>query len=572
MRTRLLFAVVVFLATALCAHAGSATWKETPIDGSWNNSRNWTPRTIPNSASDVATFAASSLTDIAVGAPTEVASIVFPAGASAYSISDVPTIGLTMSGVGVQNNSGLTQHFIAAPGDFGVGSFVFTNGATAGSLTLFTLQGGTFSGQGGGLIQFFGNASAEEGTFSVEGAGDLEGGAGNVIFYDSTSAANANFSLTAGTGPVTSLVQFRGTSTAGSGIFASTGVIYFLESADAGTASIALNGAPGPERGAGVVLLGDDASAANATIVGAGGTEEFFSGAAVFFFGNSDAGNSHLVANGDLASAGGATIYFQATSTGGNCAVEVNGRGSLEVSLRELPGIAVGSLQGDGSVFLGSNNLAVGSNHMDAFFSGVIQDGGINGGFGGSLTKEGAGTLILSGLNFYTGGTTVNGGTLLAITKQSSATGTGPVQVNAGALGGTSRLAGAITLGTSNGPGAFLLPGTTRPGTLSTQGSLSFQADAFYFPRIATAQPRADQVAARGVTIAHGAHFTLTEWGNRTLPVGTSFTVINNTSRLPIAGSFVDLPEGAIVFGGRNYYEASYQGGTGNDLTLTVVP
>ncbi len=355
---------------------------------------------MPNSASDVASFSTSSLTDIAVAAPIEIASLVFNAGASAYSISDAPTIGLTMSGAGVINNSGVTQTFIATPGDFGAGSFNFSNTATAGSGTLFILQGGTFSGQGGGLIQFFGNASAGDGTFVIEGAGDLEGGTGNLLFYDSSTAAQGNFTLTAGTGPANSLVQFRGTSTAGSGVFSAAGVIYFLESGNAGSASISLNGAAGPEQGGGVILMGDDSSAADATFVGSGGTAEFFSGAGIFFFGNADAANSHLVANGELATAGGATIYFQANSSGGSCAVEVNGRGSLDISLRDAPGLTIGSLQGNGTVSLGSNNLAVGNGNQDATFLGVIQDGGINGGTGASLTKIGAGTLVLSGPKF----------------------------------------------------------------------------------------------------------------------------------------------------------------------------
>jgi hypothetical protein len=56
------------------------------------------------------------------------------------------------------------------------------------------------------------------------------------------------------------------------------------------------------------------------------------------------------------------------------------------------------------------------------------------------------------------------------------------------------------------------------------------------------------------------------------LPVGTVFTAISNTSATPINGIFANLPEGSIVFAGGKSCQVSYEGGDGNDLTLTVVP
>jgi autotransporter-associated beta strand protein len=62
---------------------------------------------------------------------------------------------------------------------------------------------------------------------------------------------------------------------------------------------------------------------------------------------------------------------------------------------------------------LGSKTLTVGRNNLSTTVSGVIQDGGENGGIGGSLTKVGTGTLTLTGANTYTGTTTVDGGSLI---------------------------------------------------------------------------------------------------------------------------------------------------------------
>jgi hypothetical protein len=76
---------------------------------------------------------------------------------------------------------------------------------------------------------------------------------------------------------------------------------------------------------------------------------------------------------------------------------------------------------------------------------------------------------------------------------------------------------------------------------------------------------------ANGVTI-NGAAFSFRPKGQGTLPAGLVSMAIDNTSATPIAGTFSNLPDGAIVTVGGNNFQASYEGGDGNDLTLTVVP
>ena len=72
-----------------------------------------------------------------------------------------------------------------------------------------------------------------------------------------------------------------------------------------------------------------------------------------------------------------------------------------------------GSASSGGVVYLGANNLTVGSNNTSTVFSGVIRDsGGDAAGVGGSLTKVGSGILDLTGASTYTGNTIVSGGTL----------------------------------------------------------------------------------------------------------------------------------------------------------------
>ena len=56
------------------------------------------------------------------------------------------------------------------------------------------------------------------------------------------------------------------------------------------------------------------------------------------------------------------------------------------------------------------------------------------------------------------------------------------------------------------------------------------------------------------------------------LTPGTVFTAISNTSANPISGTFSNLADGSVFTANGNNFEASYEGGDGNDLTLTVVP
>src|SRR5919204_6148417 len=126
LRVAILAALTVVLTQV--AYAGSATWLASPPTGNWNHAANWTPATVPNGPSDTATFATSNTTGVSISANTEVNSIVFNAGASAFSITARPTLTLTVSGAGIANNSGVTQNFVAAVGSAGnIGSIVFSN-------------------------------------------------------------------------------------------------------------------------------------------------------------------------------------------------------------------------------------------------------------------------------------------------------------------------------------------------------------------------------------------------------------------------------------------------------------
>jgi autotransporter-associated beta strand protein len=244
--------------------------------------------------------------------------------------------------------------------------------------------------------------------------------------------------------------------------------------------------------------------------------------------------------------------------------------GTLDLSGFSGTSASVGSLEGSGLVKLGQATLSVGANNLNTTFTGMINDagGGANG--SGSLTKTGTATLTLSGANTYTGKTTVAAGTLLVTNRTGSATGTGPVIVNGGVLGGTGKISGPVTVGSTTRFGTISAGLVERTGKLTTTSTITFNQFRIYNVDLDSTRVTADQVVATGVTIGNGATANIGDLGTGTLPSGRVFTIINNTSAIPISGAFSNLADGSMLTVGSNTYHVNYEGGNGNDLTLTV--
>lgn len=534
--------LALVLATAGSSFAGSATWKATPANTDWNSAANWIANGPPNGPADTATFATSNIRRPVISQTTDVNGIVFNSGASAFTITS-PFFDFTISGVGITNNSGITQNFVSGPTVIN-----FLGSATAGSLTQFTNTGD---------ITFGDSATAGTATFT-NNAG---------LKFGATS--------TAGNATVTNNVEtlFFGNSTAGNATFTNAfGIVIFSDEATAGNATFVNAGGTVSGTGGGFTVFQAGSTAGNATVTTNGAAvSDAFKGENLF---EGDAGNATLIANGGSNGGEGGFIQYRLGSTGGTARVEVFGNGTLDISQHDLPGVTTGSVEGSGLVFLGGVNLTVGTNNLSGTFSGLMQDGGFSGGTGGSLTKAGRGRLSLTNANTYTGGTTITNGTLLVKNTTGSATGTGAVRVNAGTLGGTGKISGAVTVGTGTTAGAILLAGNsaTNPGTLTINSALTFNSLSTYRCVLSRPRVKASQVVGLGVTINSGVPFTFLDTGTGALATGTVFTVINNTSASPITGTFSNLANGAVFTSNGNNFQVSYTGGTGNDLTLTVVP
>jgi autotransporter-associated beta strand protein len=286
-------------------------------------------------------------------------------------------------------------------------------------------------------------------------------------------------------------------------------------------------------------------------------------------------GNATLITNSGTNGGSGGYIVFLDNDES-EARIEFFG-GSL---IAEFAGgeatVGVGSIEGNGLIqlsALGANQkLITGSNDLSTTFSGTITDLDAPRS-SGSLEKIGNGTLTLSGANTYDGGTTIEGGNLLINNRTGSATGRGLVQVNAGGLGGRGTIAGAVVVGEGSGLRAALVPRRRggKPDTLTIQSQLTFNSDGIYRCKLNTKGGTASKVVANGVVI-NAAQFSLLDCCGLSLNPGTVLTVIDNTSADPISGTFSNLPDGGTITAGSNTFQADYEGGDGNDLTLTVVP
>ncbi len=521
---------ILSCALALHAQAGSATWKLDPADSNWQNAANWDPAVVPNGASDVATFGVSHQLAVVVGTDITVGQITFSPGASAYSIAAAAGKTFTFKGAGMVNNSGLTQNFnlqASAAGLYGV--FIFLNSASAGgSDNLYTCEGGRKVFDFGGTIQFCGTSTAGQASFVANGGTVSAAFGGAVVFIEDSSEAEG---------------IFTGFGGAVSGAFG--GVLIF-------------GGAGGNSTGGNATVIAYGASFANA-----GGTsvcyrrEEAQVAPLVMAYGGTNGGFGGDISLDDIPG------FLAQIHVFGNAMLDSSNSCDAEI----------GSLEGDGIVEVGDFNLTIGGNDFSTRFSGVIQNRVTEGG-GGTITKIGTGTLRLTGASIYQRGTTLAGGSLIVENARGSATGSGDVAVPTGTLGGKGIISGFVTVGSSANSGAILAPsaGASQPHVLTIQKSLTFKADGSYTWKVDTKKARADQISAGGVTIESGALFNLQTVANRRLTAGQVFTVINNTAATPIDGTFLNLPEAAIVTVGSNTFQASYTGGVGNDLTLTVAP
>jgi fibronectin-binding autotransporter adhesin len=184
------------------------------------------------------------------------------------------------------------------------------------------------------------------------------------------------------------------------------------------------------------------------------------------------------------ASVSGGTL---ALSGSGSIAGAVADTATFDIS-QTTSGASITSITGSGTVALGAKTLTLTA--ASGIFSGVIQDGGIGGGTGGSLVNVG-GYTTLTGNNSYTGTTTISSGTLqIGNVGTTGSLGSGAVVNNgvlafyrttaftvANAISGTGQLdqlsSGTLTLTAANTYTGQTLIGSATTLALSGSGAIA---------------------------------------------------------------------------------------------------
>ena len=419
------FALLPALLSTLSAGAQS-TWQAT-TNKNWETSDNWSDG-VPNSETAVATFGSTAQPAVNIVGTLTVDYIHFTEDAPAYTFSQKGGSNLILAGTGIVNDSSSAQTFDVKANDTGRARLAFTNSAHAANVIISAKGNSTKLGK----IDFLDASSAGTAQLSVLSAG--------VLTFDNTAtAANAKITIQETGGNVT----FKSTSTAANADIkvSADGSLVFSGNSSAGSAQILASYAPAtlPQIAPAQITFTGSATAGNATI----------DTTRLDFSGNATGGNATFTLRG--------YTNFRDSSTGGSATFTV--KGGQQFSFLDSSSLGNANVileKGSGLNF--RSNAAGGS-------------GAISG--EGWLYKTGAGTVVLSGANTYSGYTEIDGGKLFV---NGSLTNTSMIDVNAGAsLGGSGTIDRAAFIHT----GARLEPGSASgaAGTLTFGYALIFATD-----------------------------------------------------------------------------------------------
>ncbi|WP_138106828.1 autotransporter-associated beta strand repeat-containing protein [Candidatus Rhabdochlamydia sp. T3358] len=379
----------------------------------------------------------------------------------------------TLTQITFNPTSGQIQSFSGSIGDTSANTLPVGSSDNPGSGAGLLLQK-----NGAGLLILLGANKYSGGTNVT--AGILQGNTlslqgnitnGTTVIFDEPSTGTPGTYAGVISGPGTLIKQNTGTTTftgvntygggttitggtlalSGAGSLNSTGFVTI----NAGTFDIsgitAASQTIGDLSGAGTVNLGakdliegtTSSTTYSGVIQGSGGLTKQGSGT-LTLTGTSTYTGGTIINVGTLALSGAGAL-----SSTGDVAIG-SGGATFDISAINAASQTIGNLTGvaGGFVTLGAKGLITGTASNDTY-AGVIQGTG-------SLTKQGSGIFTLTGANTYSGGTTINAGTL-ALSGAGALNSTGDVAINAGTFDISGITAASQTIGDLSGAGTINL-------------------------------------------------------------------------------------------------------------------
>ena len=469
-----LFCAFVLLLPIYCAHALTWTWNGNGGNVNWSTGGNWNTGTAPSSASTTdLIFAGSNNTGTAlvplnqnIASPFQLNTLTFSGTAGTFFLG-----GNAFAFTGATNS--ITQSSSNAQS--------IANNITASTNSMVTL---TLTGAGSGTLTLSGNITAGSGnrdyaivksgssTFSLTGTNTYTGGTtingGTLIVNSASSLGTGTLNLNAGT-----LEVATGFTTSRTIVLGNAASTIRVDASQTYTVTSSISGAGGlTKTGAGILTLN---GAANNTYTGTTTVNQ-----GTLILAKPGSVLAPAITIGGAGSSATVQIGADFQLYGANATINSQGQLNLNnfqeyVGTLTLNGGAV--VTGTGLLYIGSGGIVSTSSTTLATLSGYFSlvtnqifniasgstgtgvDVTISGSIaewvaGATVTKQGSGTLVLSGANSYTGLTTVSSGVLNI--QNSSALGTTAAGTNV-AAGAALQIQGNIVVAnealTLNGSG-----------------------------------------------------------------------------------------------------------------------